>query len=70
MMKQTKGLGIFWEQKMSDNLNFPVLPSAKIGTHCTAEKYNEMYERSIADPEGFWGEVAGSISWSKNWLIV
>ncbi len=50
---------------MSDNLNFPVLPSAKIGTHCTAEKYNEMYERSIADPEGFWADEGKRISWMK-----
>jgi acetyl-CoA synthetase len=50
---------------MSENLSFPVLPSAKIGTHCTSEKYNEMYERSIADPDGFWASEGKRISWIK-----
>lgn len=50
---------------MSDNLNFPILPSAKIGTHCTTEKYNEMYERSMSDPEGFWSEEGKRIDWIK-----
>ena len=26
-------------------------------------QFNELYERSIADPEGFWGEVASRIAW-------
>ncbi len=29
--------------------------------------YDEIYARSMEDPEGFWGEVAGDISWSKSW---
>jgi len=29
--------------------------------------YDEIYARSMEDPEGFWGEVAGDISWSKRW---
>ncbi|MDP6424484.1 MAG: AMP-binding protein, partial [Planctomycetota bacterium] len=29
------------------------------------EQFNELYERSIADPEGFWGEVASRIAWRK-----
>ena len=28
-------------------------------------KYDEMYARSIADPEGFWGEQAARIDWIK-----
>ena len=31
------------------------------------EEYKEMYDRSIADPEGFWGEVAGEFHWYKKW---
>ncbi|MDX1594494.1 MAG: propionyl-CoA synthetase [Gammaproteobacteria bacterium] len=30
-------------------------------------KYDEMYRRSIEDPEGFWGEAAEAISWTKKW---
>ena len=26
-----------------------------------------MYDRSIADPEGFWGEVAEEFHWFKKW---
>ncbi|HHQ44568.1 MAG TPA: acetate--CoA ligase [Candidatus Altiarchaeales archaeon] len=30
-------------------------------------EYQRMYDRSIQDPEGFWAEMAGKISWSKKW---
>ncbi len=30
-------------------------------------KYDEVYRRSIEDPEGFWGEAAEAISWYKKW---
>ena len=29
--------------------------------------YDEAYKRSIADPEGFWGEAAGEIAWTRRW---
>jgi hypothetical protein len=29
--------------------------------------YDEMYRRSIEDPEGFWGEAAESLVWEKKW---
>ena len=29
--------------------------------------YQAMYERSIKDPEGFWGEVAEGFHWEKKW---
>ena len=32
-------------------------------THVTAEQYEEMYARSIADPDGFWGEQAKRLDW-------
>ena len=32
-----------------------------------AETYDETYERSIGDPEGFWGEAAESVHWYKRW---
>ncbi|MBT4934050.1 MAG: propionyl-CoA synthetase [Rhodospirillaceae bacterium] len=31
------------------------------------DKYSEAHTRSLNDPEGFWGEVAEGISWSKKW---
>jgi acetyl-CoA synthetase len=30
-------------------------------------QYKEIYQRSIDDPEGFWGELAGQLDWFKKW---
>jgi propionyl-CoA synthetase len=30
-------------------------------------KYDEVFKRSIEDPNGFWGEAAEAISWYKKW---
>ncbi len=30
-------------------------------------KYEEVFKRSIEDPDGFWGEAAEKISWYKKW---
>jgi len=30
-------------------------------------RYEEVYARSINDPEGFWGEVAEAVHWYKRW---
>ena len=30
-------------------------------------KYDEMFQRSIKDPEGFWGEAAQAIAWDRKW---
>ena len=42
-------------------------PSADIvnGAHADNERYLEMYQRSVNDPEGFWAEMAERISWFK-----
>jgi acetyl-CoA synthetase len=31
------------------------------------EEYDTAHQRSIADPEGFWGDVAGNFLWRKKW---
>lgn len=31
------------------------------------DEYKKMYDRSIKDPEGFWGEIAESFTWYKKW---
>jgi acetyl-CoA synthetase len=41
----------------------PPPPSALEGTHCTAEQYEALYARSLADPDGFWGEQARRLDW-------
>ncbi len=36
--------------------------------HCPSlEKYEEMYKRSVEDPDGFWSEVAETFVWQKKW---
>jgi propionyl-CoA synthetase len=30
-------------------------------------RYDEVFERSLDDPEGFWGEAAEGIHWHKRW---
>ncbi len=30
-------------------------------------RYEEQFRKSIEDPEGFWGEAAEGITWSKKW---
>ncbi len=31
------------------------------------EQYDQMYKRSIEDPEGFWADVASELHWFKKW---
>ncbi len=48
---------------MSDDQVYPVLESFAATAHCNAEQYQEMYARSVEDPEGFWGEHGKRIDW-------
>ncbi len=34
------------------------------------DDYKKMYDRSISDPNGFWGDMADSFVWSKKWDTV
>ncbi len=49
---------------------FPILPSLLPTAHINAAQYEEMYARSIANPEGFWGEIASQFEWIKPWSRV
>jgi len=31
------------------------------------DEYKELYQRSIKDPEGFWGELAEQLDWYQKW---
>jgi acetyl-CoA synthetase len=31
------------------------------------EAYRALYEKSVLDPEGFWGEQAGALRWRRRW---
>ena len=30
-------------------------------------RYDELYRRSVEDPEAFWGEMAGRLRWTTRW---
>ncbi len=53
--------------KKMDNKNEIFEPSADIvmNARITAARYEEMYERSVKDPEGFWKDMAVRIDWFK-----
>jgi acetyl-CoA synthetase len=54
---------------MSEQRTFPPPPEMSKKAHINSmQMYEEMYKKSIEDPEGFWGEIAEkNISWFKKW---
>jgi acetyl-CoA synthetase len=50
---------------MSEHLVFDVPAEAAKRAHINATKYEEMYQRSISDPVGFWAEQGKRIDWIK-----
>jgi len=53
---------------MSDEKLYPVPAEFAANAHIDAARYQEMYQRSIEDPEGFWAEQAEQfITWFKPW---
>ena len=38
-------------------------PQMERATHCVSEQYDEMYARSVNDPDGFWLEQAERLDW-------
>ncbi len=56
---------------MSDSKVYPVPPDFAAKAHIDVAKYNDMYQQSINDPEGFWAEQAKEfVTWSKPWTKV
>ncbi|MCT4611461.1 MAG: acetate--CoA ligase [Pelagimonas sp.] len=53
------------EQTTTTARTYP--PAAELAdkAHVDAAKYDEMYARSVNDPEGFWGEQAERLDWIK-----
>jgi len=54
---------------MSNEL-YPVPESWAKSAWCDNETYLKMYEQSISDPEGFWGEQGKRLDWFKPWTKV
>jgi acetyl-CoA synthetase len=61
-MTQEKG----FNSLMTENRTFPPPDSVKTNAHINnAEQYQQMWEKSINDPDAFWLEQAKSLSWFK-----
>jgi acetyl-CoA synthetase len=53
---------------MSELKVYDVKPEFAKNAYIDADKYQEMYKRSIDDPEGFWSEQAGElVDWIRKW---
>ena len=65
------GLGLYFDiimrgkRPMSDDAKFAPTAAQIERAHVDNAKYLEMYERSVADPEGFWREQGQTIEWMK-----
>jgi acetyl-CoA synthetase len=53
------------EKATSQGDVFPVPEAFAKASHCDGAKYQELYERSIEDPEGFWREQAERLDWIR-----
>ena len=54
---------------MDEERNFPPSPEFSKKAHINSmEMYEEIYQRSVDDPEGFWAEMAEKqLTWYKKW---
>ncbi len=56
---------------MSDSKIYPVDPGTAANTLVTADQYDQMYQRSINEPDEFWAEQANLfIDWMEPWKTV
>ncbi len=56
---------------MSESKLYDVPADVAARAFINKDKYNEMYQRSISDPEGFWAEQAEEfVDWFKPWTKV
>ena len=60
-----------FETVSQENRSFPPSAAFARAAHIKSrEQYDEMYARSIADPEKFWADVAGELHWYQKWHTV
>ena len=51
----------------TNNENGFYYPSPEITLSANVQEYEQLYRRSIEDPQGFWAERAAELEWSKPW---
>ncbi len=53
---------------MSNSTTYPPAPALVAAAHINAERYQEMYARSLTEPDAFWAEQAEQfVDWMKKW---
>jgi len=53
---------------MEEKRTFPPSKEFSAKAHIKSfDEYKKMYDRSIQDPDGFWGEQAQNLEWFKKW---
>jgi acetyl-CoA synthetase len=53
---------------MDETRKFPPSKEFSAKSHIKSlDEYKKLYNRSIQDPEGFWGEQAANLEWFKKW---
>ncbi len=56
------------ESVMHETRVFPPAEAFRSRAHINSmEAYRAMHQRSLDDPEGFWGEMAESLHWFRKW---
>ncbi len=55
---------------MTESTVYPVRPEVEATTLVTNDQYEEMYQQSIINPEGFWREQGKRIDWFKPYTKV
>ncbi|MBL8660182.1 MAG: acetate--CoA ligase, partial [Rhodospirillales bacterium] len=55
---------------MSEDLVIPVFDSIAKSAWCNQDSYKQMYQKSVSDPEGFWGEQGARLDWMKPYTHV
>ena len=53
-----------------DKKLYPVAPAVAEQAHINAERYQQMYARSLQDPDGFWREQAQALDWIRDFTKV
>jgi len=62
------------ESALHENRTFPPPSAAALGMPkwhiASMDEYRALHQRSIEDPEGFWGEIASELHWFSPWSKV
>ncbi|MEM7623232.1 MAG: AMP-binding protein, partial [Planctomycetota bacterium] len=62
------------ESVLKETRSFPPPNAAEVGATAwhidSLENYRALHERSVQDPDGFWGDVARELTWFRPWSRV